>query len=111
MVINPCSEKYLNDNLNKSLSPKKKHFNYFNQKTENLNTINKDKKDFKNKDYLKWNKNIKSNKKENNGNNIKKYCKELKINICSSILNQGKQGYNSGDFTLPLVSQLKTDKK
>jgi len=111
VVINPCSEKYLNDNLNKSLSPKKKHFNYFNQKTENLNTINKDKKDFKNKDYLKWNKNIKSNKKENNGNNIKKYCKELKINICSSILNQGKQGYNSGDFTLPLVSQLKTDKK
>jgi len=111
VIINPCSEKYLNDNLNKSLSPKKKHFNYFNQKTENLNNINKDKKDFKNKDYLKWNKNIKSNKKENNENNIKKYCKELKINICSSILNQGKQGYNSGDFTLPLVSQLKTDKK
>ena len=111
VIINPCSEKYLkNENLNKSLSPKKRHINYFNQKTENLNNIIKDKKEFKNKDYLKWNKNMKSNKKEN-GNNIKKYCKELKINICNSILKQSKQGYNSGDFTLPLVSQLKTDKK
>ena len=99
-----------NENLNKSISPKKKHINYFNQKTENLNNINKDKKEFKNNEYLKWNKNIKSNKKEKE-NNIKKYCKELKINICSSIVKQSKQGYNSGDFTLPLVSQLKTDKK
>ena len=100
-----------NQNLNKSLSPKKKHINYFNQKTENLNNINKDKKEFKNNDYLKWSKNIKSNKKEK-GNNIKKYCKELKINnIYSSILKQSKKGYNSGDFTLPLVSQLKIDKK
>ena len=111
VIINPCSEKYLkNDNLYKSLSPKKKHINHFNQKTENLSNINKNKKEFKNKDYLKWNKNIKNNKKVNE-NNIKKYCKELKINICSSILKQGKQGYNSGDFTLPLVSQLKIDKK
>jgi hypothetical protein len=106
-----CSEKFLkNENLNKSLSPKKKHINHFNQKTENLNTINKDKKEFKNKNYLNWNKNIKSSKKKNE-NNIKKYCKELKINIYSSILKQSKQGYNSGDFTLPLVSQLKTNKK
>ena len=111
VFINACSEKYLkNENLNKSLSPKKKHINYFNQKTEKLNTINKNTKVFKTKDYLKWNKNIKSNKKKNE-NNIKKYCKELKINICSSILKQSKQGYNSGDFTLPLVSQLKTNKK
>ena len=111
IFINQCSDKYLkNEKINKSLSPKKKHINYFNQKTEKLNTINKNKKEFKNKDYLKWNKNIKSNKKKNE-NNIKKYCKALKINICSSILKQSKQGYNSGDFTLPLVSQLKTNKK